>query len=115
MCMRLDDSPLPPAVVALIQQHAGRAKVIPFATRLLNWLCNHKGRAYLGREALSKMLGYTDPNRIQSYLRILERAGVIVRGKSYCKGRNGKECRLTDEAVKLFKTHQDADQEANQG
>ena len=108
MCMRLDDSPLPPAVAAMIQKHAGRAKVIPFATRLLNWLCNHKGRAHLGREALSKMLGYTDPTRIQTYLRILERAGVIVRGKSYCKGRNGKECRLAEEAVKLFVNNQES-------
>jgi hypothetical protein len=53
------------------------------------------------------MLGYTDPNRIQSYLRILERAGVIVRGQSYCKGRNGKECRLTNEAVALFVNNQE--------
>ena len=92
----------------MIRQHAGRAKVVPFATRLLIWLCNRKGRAYLGREALSEMLGYTDPNRILSYLRILETAGIIVRSQSYCKGRNGKECRLTNEAAALFVNNQEA-------
>ena len=63
---------------------------------------NRKGRAYLGREALSKFLGYPDPTRILNYLRILERAGVIHRGTSYSKGRNGKECKLTREAMELL-------------
>lgn len=101
MCMRLE-SPLPAALAAMIQKQAGRAKVVPFATRLVNCLHNRKGRAYLGREALSKLLGYPDPTRILNYLRILERAGVIHRGTSYSKGRNGKECKLTREAMELL-------------
>lgn len=94
MCINFD-IPLPDLVRDMIQSKAGRTKVLPFATRLIAVLHNNNGRAFLGRQALSKLLGYHNPNQVAKYVRILQDAGVISRGDSYSKGRNGKLMTLT--------------------
>lgn len=94
MCINFD-IPLPDVVRNMIQYKAGRTKVLPFATRLIALLHNNDGRAYLGRQALSKLLGYHNPSQVAKYVRILQEAGVISRGDSYSKGRNGKLMTLT--------------------
>jgi hypothetical protein len=40
------------------------------------------------------MLGHKNPTRISQYVKVLEQAGIITRGQSYSKGRNGKQCSL---------------------
>lgn len=89
MCIKFDE-PLPYHVQSRIMSQAGRNKLLPFATLLLNRLYNNKGKEYLGRTTLLKVLGYNNPNQLGKYLTILEKAGVINRGTSYSKGRNGK-------------------------
>ena len=61
-----------------------------FATRLINLLYSKNGKAFVGRKALTGMLGYENPNQIAKYVNILEMAGIITRGTSYKAGRNGK-------------------------
>ena len=89
MCIKFDD-PLPYQVQERIKAKAGRNKVLPFATRLLNRLYSNNGSEYLGRPILLQLLGYNNPSQIAKYLTILEKAGVIKRGTSYSRGRNGK-------------------------
>lgn len=98
MCINLDDT-LPEVIQARIVAQAGRNKVLPFATRLINRVYSKKGRAYLGRKALLELLGYNNPTQLSKYLAIMERAGVISRGTSYSVGRNGKEIRLADSVI----------------
>ena len=90
MCIKFDDSSLPDQVQTRIKSKSGRNKLLPFATRLLNRLCSKNGKEYLGRTMLLQILGYKNPNQLGKYLTILENAGVISRGSSYSKGRNGK-------------------------
>ena len=95
MCINFDD-PLPESVQDKIRAVAGRNRVMHFATGLLNWLYSRQGKAFLGRTALTKMLGYKNPNQIAKYVGILERAGVIRQDASYSVGRNGKGYYLND-------------------
>lgn len=95
MCINFDD-PLPESVQGKIKAAAGRTKVMNFATRLINLLYNKQGKAFVGRKALSDLLGYENPNQIAKYVNILERAGIITRGSSYKAGRNGKGYYLRD-------------------
>ena len=90
MCIKFDESPLPDQIQTRIKFKSGRNKILPFATRLLNRLCSKNGKEYLGRTMLLQILGYTNPNQLGKYLTILESAGVVSRGSSYSKGRNGK-------------------------
>ena len=78
MCINFDES-LPESVMTRIKAVAGRNRVMKFATRLI----------YVGRKALTEMLGYENPNQIAKYIGILEMTGVITRGNSYKAGRNG--------------------------
>ena len=89
MCIKFDE-PLPYQVQSRIMSQAGRNKLLPFATLLLNRLYNNKGKEYLGRTTLLKLLGYNNPTQLGKYLNIMEKSGVIKRGTSYSKGRNGK-------------------------
>jgi hypothetical protein len=102
MCPTLD-VPLPQAVQAKIMAEAGRSKVLPFATRLLNRLHTNNGKAYLGRTALQKLLGNSkaanSSSQLSRYLSILEQAGVITRGSSYSAGRNGKLITLDNDVI----------------
>ncbi len=102
MCTSLDE-PLPQVVQAGIMSVAGRSKVLPFATRLLNRLYINKGNEYLGRPALLKLLGNKEasksPPQLGRYLAILERAGIITRGSSYSAGRNGKLITLDNDVI----------------
>jgi len=82
--------PLPNQVQERIKAQAGRNKILPFATKLLNRLYSNNGSEYLGRPILLQLLGYNNPNQIAKYLKILEKTGVIKRGSSYSTGRNGK-------------------------
>ncbi len=104
MCIILE-TPLPLEIQAKINAVAGRNKVIPFATRLLNRLYNKKGKACLGRSALSALLGYKNPAQIGKYVGILERAAVITRGSSYSKGRNGKLFALAEDVISAMRQH----------
>lgn len=74
------DQELPVQVIAMIQKKAGRNKLIPFATKFLNYLHEHGGRYCVSRERLMEMLGYTDPPRVTKYRNILVKAGVIFKG-----------------------------------
>lgn len=96
MCINFDDT-LPASVQHKIKAVAGRNRgVMHFATGLLNWLYSRQGKAFLRRTALTKMLGYKNPNQIAKYVGILERAGVIRQDDSYSVGRNGKGYYLKD-------------------
>lgn len=109
MCITFDD-PIPEAVQVRIKEAAGRCKVMPFATRLVNWLYSKGGKAFLSRTALTTMLGYKNPNQIAKYVGVLVRAGVIRRDASYSVGRNGKGYYLTDGVLEAlrFARSQDA-------
>ena len=89
MCTSLD-VPLPNQIQERIASQAGRNKILPFATGLLNRLYNHKGREHLGRPTLFELLKSKSPRQLVQYLGILEKVGVINRGSSYSSGRNGK-------------------------
>lgn len=89
MCIKFG-TPLPYQVQNRIMSQAGRNKLLPFATRLVNRLYSNNGEEYLGRPTLLELLGYGNPNQVAKYLGILEKVGVINRGSSYSSGRNGK-------------------------
>ena len=74
------DEKLPAQVIGMIQKRAGRNKVMPFATRFLNYLHHHGGRYCVSQKMLMEMLGYTDPPRVTKYRNILVKAGVIAKG-----------------------------------
>lgn len=95
MCIRLDASPLPESVIQELQKYSGKAKLLPFATKLINYLFEKDGSVRIGRPALFKMLGHRNPSRLVSYLKRIELAKVIVRGKKYSIGNCGKLCSLT--------------------
>jgi hypothetical protein len=101
--MCINAAPLPDGLQARIRSVAGRNRVLRFATRLINRLYNKNGQTYLGRPALMKLLGYTNPNQVAKYLDILERAGVICKGSSYRPGRNGKLFKLGDGVMEELK------------
>lgn len=82
-----------------IMSQAGRNKILPFATRLLNRLYNHKGGEHLGRPTLFSLLETKSPRQLVQYLGILERAGIISRGSSYSSGRNGKLITLAPDVM----------------
>ncbi len=62
---------LPEVVQAKIKAVAGRNKVMPFATRLINLLYSKHGKAFLGRKVLSALLGYENPTQIAKYTNLL--------------------------------------------
>ena len=105
MCIKFDDQ-LPDSVQAKIKAVAGRNRFMPFATRLINLLYSKHGKAFIGRKALSTMLGYENPNQIAKYTNIMRLAGVIAIGSSYKAGRNGKEYCLSQEVVIAMETAQ---------
>lgn len=94
MCIRFAPETLPSTITQKIKEKAGRRKVLPFAAKLISFLVEHKGSAFIGRPLFFKMLGYENPTRLTEYLSVLEQAGVITRGQSYSAGRNGKRCSL---------------------
>jgi|GEM_PF-3052323 len=98
MCIKFDDQ-LPESVQAKIKAVAGRNKVMAFATRLINLLYSKHGKAFIGRKALSEMLGYKNPNQIAKYTNIMKLAGIITIGSSYKAGRNGKQYILSQDVV----------------
>jgi hypothetical protein len=102
MCIKFEYQ-LPEFVQAKIKAVAGRNKVMPFATRLISLLYNKHGKAFIGRKALSALLGYENPTQIAKYTTILERAGIISIGNSYKVGRNGKEYRLSQSTIEAMK------------
>ena len=103
MCTTFD-TPLPESVQAKIMSKAGRNKIVPFATRLLNRLYTKQGKEYLGRPTLLALLETKSPWQLGKYLTILENAGVIRRGVSYKAGRNGKLITLDQSVMAEFDT-----------
>ena len=99
MCINFDE-PLPYQLQDRIKSQAGRNKILPFATHLVNRLNCNNGKEYLGRATLLKILGYGNPNQLGKYLRILEKTGIIKRGTSYSSGRNGKLITLEQTVMK---------------
>ena len=83
------NAPLPSQILELIEEHRGRNKIIPYATRLLNHLYQNNHICRLPHEALSQLLGYPDRKRTTKNNKILIRAGLLekdhsVRGKRSC-------------------------------
>ena len=103
MCIKFDEQ-LPESVQAKIKSSAGRNKVMPFSTRLINLLYSKQGKAFVGRKTLTALLGYENPNQIAKYTAILERTGIISIGNSYKVGRNGKEYRLSQDTIKIIES-----------
>ena len=100
MCIRFAPETLPSAITQKIKEKAGRRKLLPFAAKLISYLVEHEGSAFIGRPSFFKMLGYENPTRLTEYLTVLEEADVISRGTSYSTGRNGKKCSLSGWALK---------------
>ena len=100
MCIRFAPESLPQAILEKIRAKAGRRKVLPFAAKLMSYLVEHEGSAFIGRPLFFKMLGYENPTRLTEYLTVLEEADVISRGTSYSTGRNGKKCSLSGWALR---------------
>ncbi len=100
MCIRFAPESLPQAILEKIRAKAGRRKLLPFAAKLMSYLVEHEGSAFIGRPLFFKMLGYENPTRLNDYLKIIEAADVISRGTSYSTGRNGKKCSLSSWAIK---------------
>lgn len=94
MCIRFAPETLPQNIIDRIKEKAGRRKVLPFAAKLVSFLVEHDGAAFIARPTYYEMLGYENPTRLTEYIMVLEEAGVITRGNSYSAGRNGKQCSL---------------------
>ncbi len=94
MCIRFAPESLPQSIIERIKEKAGRRKVLPFAAKLISFLVEHDGAAFIARGTYSEMMGYKNPTRLTEYLTVLEEAGVITRGMSYSVKRNGKQCSL---------------------
>jgi len=100
MCIRFAPESLPQAILEKIRAKAGRRKLLPFAAKLISYLVENEGSAFIGRPLFFKMLGYDNPTRLTEYLKVLEEADVISRGSSYSTRRNGKKCSLSSWAIK---------------
>lgn len=94
MCIRFAPENLPQSIIEKIKEKAGRRKLLPFAAKLISFLVEHDGAAFIARGTYSEMLGYKNPTRLTEYLTVLEESGVITRGMSYSVKRNGKQCSL---------------------
>ena len=94
MCIRFTPDTLPQNIIEKIKEKAGRRKVLPFAAKLISFLVEHEGSAFIARPTYYEMLGHKNPTRLTEYLTVLENSGVITRGNSYSAGRNGKQCSL---------------------
>lgn len=94
MCIRFAPESLSQSIIEKIKERAGRKKLLPFAAKLISFLVEHEGAAFIARDTYCEMLGYKNPTRLTEYLTVLEAAGVITRGNSYSAGRNGKHCSL---------------------
>lgn len=112
MCIRFAPESLPQAILEKIRAKAGRKKLLPFAAKLMSYLVEHKGSAFIGRPLFYKLLGYENPTRLTEYLKVLEEADVISRGTSYSPGRNPKKCSLSSWAIKEL-TGQDPSEARN--
>lgn len=106
------ERPLPPALTALIQTEAGRNKVMPFATRLINHLEAKGGRARVRRDrredrgrkdTLVDFLGYKGIGKIDKYVHVLIRAGVLMKGRPSSQGNASREYVLTEAVRDLLK------------
>lgn len=78
LCPTSSVSGLPQDVMDRIAAKAGRNKVIPFATKLLNLLAEAGGTKRLSQDTLLGLLGYPNRNRVCKYKNILIRAGVLA-------------------------------------
>lgn len=96
------DTPLPEELVLMIKAKAGRNRVIPFATKLVNLLFQRNGGRRVSRDTLQKLLGYTNPNQAIKYRDILVNAGVVTVGRYYDKYRHAKRHTLTEEAMRIL-------------
>jgi hypothetical protein len=94
MCIRFAPETLPSVIIEKIRDKAGRRKVLPFAAKLISFLVEHGGTAFVARGTYFEMLGHKNPTRLSQYVKVLEQAGVITRGHSYSVRRNGKQCTL---------------------
>lgn len=94
MCIRFAPESLPQSIIEKIKERAGRRKLLPFAAKLISFLVEHDGAAFIARHTYYEMLGYENPTRLTEYLTVLEESGVITRGMSYSVKRNGKQCSL---------------------
>jgi hypothetical protein len=94
MCIRFAPETLPQNIIERIKEKAGRRRILPFAAKLISFLVEHEGAAFIARDTYCEMLGYKNPTRLTEYLTVLAEAGVITRGNSYSAGRNGKQCSL---------------------
>jgi len=105
MCIKFDDQ-LPESLQAKIKAVAGRNKVMSFATRLINLLYSKQGKAFIGRKALTALLGYENPNQIAKYTNNMKLAGIITIGSSYKAGRNGKQYLLSQNVITTIEAAQ---------
>lgn len=94
MCIRFAPESFPQSIIEKIKEKAGRRKLLPFTAKLISFLVEHDGAAFIARGTYNEMLGYKNPTRLTEYLTVLEEAGVITRGMSYSVKRNGKHCSL---------------------
>lgn len=96
------DTPLPEELILMIKAKAGRNRVMPFATKLVNLLFQRNGGCRVSRDILQKLLGYTNPNQAIKYRDLLVEAGIITVGRFYDKYRYAKKHTLTEEAMRIL-------------
>lgn len=80
MCIRFAPETLPQNIIEKIKEKSGRRNILPFAAKLISFLVEHDGAAFIARPTYCEMLGYQNPTRLTEYLTVLEEAGVIRRG-----------------------------------
>jgi hypothetical protein len=102
ICLSSLEGPLPALMVDKIKSVAGRKKLLPFSTRLVNLLAQNKGSVCLSSDRLQELLGYKNPTQATMYRDCLVQAGLVTVGRHYIKGRESKRHSLTKLAVHLM-------------
>jgi hypothetical protein len=93
---------LPKELTVQIELHAGRSKVIKFATQFVNLLWNNKGSARVSGERMCELLGYKDRSQARKYVNILIKAKVLRKGEGYKVCHAAKRYTLTEETMDLL-------------
>ncbi len=100
----LVDKELPDDLIHMVQRRAGRAKLVPFATRLCNFLWQCKGSALVSEKQLLQLLQRKSVKTKDNYITILVEANVIRKGTAYSTAlHRPKRYTLTAEAKELMR------------